>query len=142
MALELGTSTFDIFTITDGPVLVYSVIGHCTELIAGTALPTLNFTPTDAGGQTELGDSAGDIDTDAINTVYTWTGLLAGLLTPCVGIGHLALDGAEAGIQSPIVLTSGVIAVLDATAAAVTGGLIDWYIVYVPLMADGLIVIA
>lgn len=142
VALELGTATFDIFTITDGPVLVYSFIGHITELIAGTALPTPNITPTDAGGQTELSDSAADIDTFAVNTLFTYTGLLAGLLTPCVGIGHLDLTGAQASIPTPIILNSGVIAILDATAAAVTGGLIDWYITYVPVMAAGLIVAA
>jgi len=142
VALELGTATFNIFTITNGPVLVYSLLGHSTELIAGTALPTLEFTPTGGGAQTELADSAADIDLDAVNTLYTWTGLLAGLLTPCVGIGHMDLTGAQASIPTPIVLHSGVIAVTDVTAAAVTGGLLDWYIVYVPLMADGLIVAA
>ena len=83
-----------------------------------------------------------NIDTDAINTLYTWTGLLAGLLTPCVGIGHMDLSGAQASIPTPIILTSGVIAVTDATGVAVTGGLIDWYITYVPVMAAGLIVAA
>ena len=142
VALELGTATFDIFTITNGPVLVYGIIGHATELIAGTALPTLQFTPTGGGAQTEMCDSAADIDTDAINTLYTYTGLLAGLLTPCVGIGHLDLTGDQASFAHPITVTSGVIAVTDATGVAVTGGLIDWYITYLPLNALGLIVAA
>ncbi len=142
VALELGTATFDIFTITDGPILCFSLIGHATELVAGTAIPRLQFTPTGGGAQSGLCVAAADIDTDAINTLYTWTGLLAGLLTPSVGIGHLDLTVAQAGFASPITLTSGVIALTDATAAAVTGGLIDWYITYLPLIDAGLIVAA
>ena len=142
VALELGTATFNIFTITGGPLLVYSIIGHCTELIAGTAIPRLQFTPTGGGAQTGLCAAAADIDADAINTLYTWTGLLAGLLTPCVGIGHLDLTAAQAGFALPLTFTSGVIALTDATGVAVTGGLIDWYITYLPINTAGLIVAA
>jgi len=140
VGLELGTATFNLFTITNGPVLVYRLIGHATELIAGTAVPRLAFTPTGGGAQTFLSAAAADIDTDAVNILYTWDGLLAGLLTPGVGIGHLDLTGAEAGFVSPITLVSGVIALTDTTAGAVTGGLIDWYISYLPLNDTGLIV--
>lgn len=142
LGLELGTATFNIFTITDGPVLLYRLIGHCTELIAGAALPRLAFTPTGGGAQTFMCAAAADINTDAINTLYTWTGLLAGLLTPGVGIGHLDLTAAEEGFFAPICYTSGVIAITDATAAAVVTGVIDWYITYLPLNAAGLIVAA
>ena len=142
VALELGTATFNIYTITGSPVLVFSLFGHATQLIAGTALPQLEFLPTGGGAQSDLSAAAADIDTDAINTLYTWTGLIAGLLTPCVGIGHLDLTGAQAMFTSPITLVPGTIIVTDATAVAVTGGLIDWYITYLPLLDAGLIVAA
>lgn len=142
VALELGTATFNIFTITNGPVLVFGLFGHSTELIAGTAAPQLEFLPTGGGAQSDLSGPAADIDTFAVNTVFGWTGLIAGLLTPGVGIGHLDLTVAQANFLAPLTLWSGTIIVTDATAAAVTGGLVDWYISYIPFNAAGLIVAA
>ena len=142
VALELGTATFNIFTITNGPVFVFGLVGHSTELIAGTALPQLEYLPVGGGAQSDLCAAAADIDTDAINTVYGWTGLIAGLLTPGVGIGHLDLTAAQANFLCPLTVHTGTIIVTDATAAAVTGGLIDWYITYIPFLATGLIVAA
>ena len=142
VALELGTATFNIFTITDGPVLVFGLIGHQTEQVAGQCTPQLEFLPTGGGIQSDLSGIAADIDTFAVNNVYGWTGLVAGLLTPGVGIGHLDLTAAQANFVCPLTLWSGTIIVTDATAAAVTGGLIDWYITYIPFNAAGLIVAA
>lgn len=128
----------NLFTITGGPVLVYSLVGHVTTVIgAGLAVPQLWFTPTGGGGVTALCDAAASIAADAVNTLYTWTGLLAGLLTPGVGIGHLDLTGAEAGFVSPLTLTAGVISLVNAVTAV--SGVIDWYIAYLPF-ADATVI--
>ena len=128
----------DLFTITGGPVLVYALFGHVTTLIgAGLAVPDLSFTPTGGGALTALCAAAASIANDAVNTLYTWTGLLAGLLTPGVGIGHLDLTGAEAGFASPITLTAGVISLVNAVDSV--AGVIDWYITYLPF-ADATII--
>lgn len=130
----------DLFTITGGPVLVWRLFGHVTTLIgAGLAVPQLWFTPTGGGAITALCAAAASIAADAVNTLYTWTGLLAGLLTPGVGIGHLDLTGAEAGFASPIAMTAGVISLVNAVDAL--AGVIDWYITYLP-MADTTIITA
>lgn len=131
----------DLFTIANSPVLVYALFGHVTTVIgAGLAVPQLQFTPTGGGAQTVLCAAAASIDGDAVNTLYTWTGLIAGLLTPGVGIGHLDLTGAEAGFAHPITFTPGVIALTNAVDAL--SGVIDWYIVYLPMLSTGIITAA
>ena len=123
----------DLFTIAGGPVQLIALFGHVTTVIgAGLAVPDLSFTPTGGGALTALCAAAAAINLDAVNTLYTWTGLLAGLLTPGVGIGHLDLTGAEAGFNSPITLTAGVISLVNGVTAV--SGVIDWYVAYLPLL--------
>jgi len=141
VALELGTATFNIFTIANSPVLVASLFGYCTELIAGAALPRLQFTPT-VGVETPLCAAAADIDTDAIGTLYSWDGLAASQLIPSAVLGAMGLIATSEWDGKFIILAPGVINVTDATAAAVTGGLIDWYITYLPLLDTGVITAA
>lgn len=129
-----------LFTITGGPVQVYRIIGHVTTVIGGgLAVPQLAFLPTGGGAITDLCAAAASIAADAVNTLYTWTGLLAGLLTPGVGIGHLDLTGAEAGFASPITMTAGSINLINAVSAVT--GVIDWYISYLPF-ADATVITA
>jgi len=119
-----------LWTIANSPILVFGLFGHVTTLIgAGLCVPRLAFTPTGGGAQTFLCAAAASIAADAVNTLYTWTGLLAGLLTPGVGIGHLDLTGAEAGFTSPLTFTPGLIQLTGAVDAL--AGVVDWYLAYV-----------
>ena len=141
VALELGTATFNSFTIANSPVQIVDLFGRCTQLIAGTALPRIQFTPT-GGALVPLCAAAVDIDTDAVNTIYTWSGLIAGVLTPSVQIGAADIAATANWGGGNLKLVPGVISITDATAAAVTGGLIDWYITYLPLLDTGTITAA
>lgn len=126
-----------LFNITGGPILVHALFGRVTTVIgAGLAVPVLAFTPTGGGALSNICTLAASIAADAVNTLYTWTGLLAGVLTPGVGIGHLDLTGAEAGFVAPLTFVPGVIALVN-TVDAVTG-VIDWYICYTPVV-NGLV---
>ena len=134
---DLGTAAWDIFEINAGDILVTHLMGIVTTLIAGGApVPRIQFTP-DGGGLTPMCAAAADIITDAIDTIYTWDGTIAGALGPAgatsVGVGY---TGMEIGYQ---VLIPGVISITDANAAA-TGGVIDWIIHYVPLDTDSVVV--
>jgi len=129
-----------LFTITGGPVHVYALFGHVTTVIgAGLATPQLAFLPTGGGAISDLCAAAASIATVAVNVLLTWTGLLAGLLTPGVGVGHLDLTGAEGGFAAPLTMTAGTIRLINATDAV--SGVIDWYIVYLPF-ADATVITA
>lgn len=133
VALELGTAAFNLFTIANGLVAIKALFGHSTELIAGTCLPRLQFTPT-GGALTPLCVAAVDIDADVANSFYTWTGLVGGTLTVGAVIGVSDLNANAQWSGGSDVLVPGIISLTDATAAAVTGGLIDWYVIYMPLV--------
>ena len=137
---DLGTAAWDIFTITGGDILVTSLYGIVTTLIAGGApVPRIQFTPTAgaAPALTPMCAAAADIIADAIDTIYTWDGTIAGQLAPAgvasVGVGYA---GMEVGYQ---VLVPGVISITDADNNA-TGGVIDWILHYVPLDTDSRVV--
>jgi len=137
-AAELGTAAFNIFTVANGVVAIRYMFGVCTQLIAGTALPRLQFTPT-GGALTPLCAAAADIDTDAVNSMYCWTGLVGGALTVSAVIGLLDLAANSVWHGSYNTMVPGIISVTDATGVAVTGGLIDWYVIYVPLVDTAVI---
>ncbi len=129
----------DLFTITGGPVQIIAIVGHVTTLIgAGACVPDLSFTPTGGGALTALAAAAASIANDAVNSMYTWSGLLAGQITVGPGIGHLACD-ADIGFINPITLCAGVISLVNAVSAL--SGVIDWYACYLP-MADGTLIVA
>ncbi len=141
VALELGTAAFNVFTIAGGPIMVAKIIGRSTEVIAGTCLPRLQHTP-DGGALTPLCAAAIDIDTDVANSLYTWSGLVAGALTVggVIGISDINANATWAGGFQTLV--EGIISLTDATGAAVTTGLIDWYIVYFPLTSDAIVTVS
>jgi len=126
----------NLFNVINGPVLVYRIIGLITTVIgAGAAVPRLQF--LSGATLTGLCAAAASIATLGVGTLFTWTGLLAGLLTPNVGLGHLDLTAAEAGFASPITLGTGSIRLTNAVSAV--SGIIDWYIAYMPLRSDGVV---
>ena len=142
LALDIEPAgTADLFTITDGPVLLYRLFGVITTLIgAGAVTLRFAFLPTGGGAQTNMSAISAAINTVAQNICIGWDGALLGVPTVGAGIGHLDLTGAEAGFASPITCTSGTIRLVAAVGG--TTGVIDWYISYLPLNADGLIVAA
>lgn len=141
VAAEIGTAAFNIFTVANGVVAIKYLFGVVTQLINGTALPRLQHTPT-GGALTPLCVAAADIDTDAVNTIYTWTGLVGGTLTPGAVIGVSDLNANAQWSGGLNILVPGVISVTDATGVAVLGGLIDWYVIYMPLVDTAVITAA
>ena len=136
-----GAGTTDLFTITDGPVLLYRLFGVITTVLGiGAGTFRFVFTPTGGGALTNMNAVSGALNGTAQNVCLQWAGTLAAAMVVGVGVGHLDLTGTEAGFASPITVTSGVIGLLVAT--GVTTGVVDWYISYLPLNADGLIVAA
>ena len=121
--------------------MVTSIFGHVTTLIDGTAIPFLAHTPA-GGALVPLCALAVDIDTDVANTLYTWDGLLGGVLTPSVQIGAADIAATANWSGGMLLLVPGVISIVDATGAAVTGGLIDWYITYLALASTTTVVTA
>lgn len=134
-------NTVDLFTITGSPVLLYRLFGVITTLF-GATLGTLQFrfTPTGGGAITDMCAASAALNDTAQNVCLCWDGTLAGTIVVGVGVGHLDLTGTEAGFASPITCTPGTIHLTNAT--GMTSGVVDWYISYLPLTADGLIVAA
>jgi len=133
----IAGADFNIFTVT-GVVVVSHCFGVCTTLIAGAIVPFLEITTVVPAATVPLCTLAVSLDTDVAGTIYGWSGLIAGVLTPsAVGAMELAAGNTWAG--GLIVLTAGVINVDNAIAS--TAGVIDWYITYLPMTTDGEITI-
>ncbi|MDP2729126.1 MAG: hypothetical protein Q8O55_01430 [Dehalococcoidales bacterium] len=127
----------NLFNILGGPVLVYALFGECTVNIGGgAAVPRLQFLSA-AATLSGLCVAATTIAAVVAGTLLTWTGLLAGLLTPAVGLAHLDLTGAEAGFNSP--LTFGIGSVRLTNAVSAVSGIIDWYLAYEPCTPQSLV---
>jgi hypothetical protein len=126
-----GAHNFNIFGIYQGCIKVTALFGHVRVGCTGALLvPVLAFTPTGGGALSNICTlAAGAIW--PINTVLAWSGLLAGILTPTVGIGHgdaaTATEGFNGGY---LTFVPGIISVINATADATAQ--IDWYIRYEP----------
>lgn len=128
---------FNIFNVS-GVILVQYMFGHVTTVIgAGAAVPLIAFTPT-GGAAVPLCTVAVDISTDAVNTIYTWSGLIGGVLTPSIQIGAADLAATAQWSGGMLILVGGIIRITNAVAST---GIIDWYISYLPLQ-DGTIVTA
>lgn len=124
-----GGVDFNIFNVS-APILVQYIFGHVTTAIgAGAAVPRIQFTPT-GGAQVPLCAAAAAINGDAVNTIYTWSGLIAGALTPSAQIGAADLAATAQWSGGMLILVGGIIAVTNAVAST---GIIDWYISYLPL---------
>lgn len=135
LAVDLGLAAFDLFEVNAGDILVTHLYGIVTTLIAGASVPRLQFTP-DGGALTPMCAAAVSIAADAVDTIYTWDGTIAGVLAPAgvasVGVGYA---GMEVGFQ---VLVPGVISLTQGVQA--TAGVIDWILHYVPLDTDSVVI--
>lgn len=125
----VGGANYNIFNVS-APVLVTYMFGHVTTLIgAGAAVPYVQHTPT-GGAAVPLCALAVSIAADVADTIYTWDGLLAGVLTPSVQIGAADLAVTAHWSGGMLILVGGIMSIVNAIAST---GIIDWYVAYLPL---------
>jgi len=132
-----GGADYDIFTVT-GVVLVTELFGHVTTVIgAGAAVPFIEITTVVPAATVPLCALVVDISTDAVDTMYSWDGALAGVLT-ATPVGAKGMPATNTWDGGMIVLTAGVINVDNAVAST---GIIDWYITYLAMSTGAAITI-
>jgi len=114
------------------------MFGVVTTVIgAGLCVPRIQFTPTVGAVQVPLCAAAASIAADAAGTIYTWTGLLAGQLTPGGALGMSDVNANSDWAGGVITLTAGAIELTNAVDAV--SGVIDWYVLYLPQVTGSLI---
>ncbi len=131
--ISFAAAIVDLFDVS-GLCAVYYMFGVVTTVIgAGVCLPRLQFTPTVGAARVPLCAAAATIATDAAGTIYTWNGLLAGQLTPGAALGMSDPNANATWAGGFLTLAAGVID-LDVAVDAVSG-VIDWYVMYLPIVA-------
>ena len=126
-----GAGDVTLFDVS-GLCAVYYMFGVCTTLIgAGLCVPQLQFTPTVGAVQVPLCLAAASIANDVAGTIYTWDGLLGGQLAPGAALG--ASDALATWAGGFLTLVAGEIEITGAVDAV--AGVIDWYIMYLPIVA-------
>ena len=133
--ISFAAAIVDLFDVS-GLCAVYYMFGVCTTVIgAGVCTPRIQFTPTVGAARVPLCLAAAAINADAAGTIYTWDGLLGGQLAPGAALG--ASDALATWAGGFITLAAGVID-LDVAVDAVSG-VIDWYVMYLPIAAGAVI---
>ena len=138
---DFNGAAFNIFNVANSAIIVRALFGHVTTIIAGAAVPRLQFTPQygvggGVGVITPICAAAATINTDAVGTVYNFPlGTIAAQLAPAATIGMAATDETGWG-GSYIILVPGIISVTGAVAAT---GVVDWYISYQPCAPDAIV---
>jgi hypothetical protein len=128
--LPASATTNTLFTATGGLVIVTSLVGQVTTLIGSTATTLAVGLGTPGVG--------GTLDTDGIGTATTITSQEVGtLISPLAssGLGGALAVGSLAGSvvfqANPFVVNSATITAT--TSANAGGGVINWYLTYIPL---------
>ena len=130
--LGSGVTPLNLFRIS-GTVQVGLMFGHVTLGMDATANTLRHvFTPTVAGAALFLNAASATIATDAINTLYVWTGATAGQLVPSTNIGIVGTELIP-WVGNTLILTAGVITLVIGAGAAAVPGVIDWYILFTPM---------
>ncbi len=130
-AFDLQGADVNLFNVS-GMVEVHYMFGVCTTVIgAGLCVPALAFTPTVGAAQVPLCLAAASIALDAAGTIYTWDGLLGGQLGPGAALG--ASDALATWAGGFLTLVAGEIEITGAVDAV--SGVIDWYLMYLPIAA-------
>jgi len=118
-----------------GPVLVTSLFGIATTIIAAAGTPRLEFTEPDGGAPVVM-SIAGAIAA-AVNDIIGWDGDAGVAVAQGANVGMFAAN--ESAWAGYIILTEGVIRIHEFGDAAATTGTIDWYVTYLPLAEATLI---
>jgi hypothetical protein len=124
-----------LFTVTGGPILVKAIVGVVTTLIVGAANGTLQATTTEPAATTALSTTVA-INDDAVGTTYRFIGA-TGVLTPVTN-GAAIIDPVTVG-DCGFLVPVGNINFLGSAARA---GNIKWYMIYVPLSPNSVVVAA
>jgi len=126
---SIGATPFNIFGIVGGSIIVKALYGHATLAAAGAAqTPRMSYNPTANPGVVNISAAVGAAATP-INTLFTWSGVAAGLLTRSA-LGWMdATTVTEAFVGGYMTFGPGIIGVTNA-AAADADLVVDWYIFY------------
>ena len=131
-ATDWTGANFNIFQVLGGAISIKRIWGVLTTACTGALLvPYLNFTPTGGGATTALCALAVG-GAWPINTILTWSGVNAGVLTVNSAIGHTQASGTatETFSGNELLMVPGIIGIVNATTDA--SAVIDWYIEFTP----------
>ena len=138
-ATDWTGANFNIFQVLGGAISIKRIWGVLTTACTGaTLVPYLNFTPTGGGATTALCALAVG-GAWPINTILTWSGVNAGVLTVNSAIGHTQASGTatETFSGNELLMVPGIIGIVNATADA--SAVIDWYIEFTPCDSSSVI---
>ena len=125
-----------IFTITGGPVRA-KIVGLVTTLVVGASNGRLQHITTAPAATVQLNAGAVAINDDAVGTFYYNVGATS-VFTPSAGLGFLLADPVTVE-ETEFLLAPGVVQFLGSAARV---GVIAWYMSYVPLSPDSVVVAA
>ena len=125
-----AVATVNLFQVIGGDVMLTGFYGKVTTLIGGGAATLiLNHTPT-GGAANAMCTTSISIAADAVNTLYTWDGTLAGVLQP-LGVAAVGVGNNVASFSAGNVIV--VPGIIGLAVAVVSTGVIDWVLHYIPL---------
>jgi len=137
--LPASATTSTLFTVTGGLVAITSLVGQVTTAIGGTATNLSLGSGTPGVG--------GTLDTDGIGTATAITSAEVGTLLTVEASSGIAgalvvgsLAGSGAFNARPFVVNSATITAT--TSANAGGGVINWYLSYVPLDSGAFVLAA
>lgn len=126
----ITNADIDLFNVS-GSVIVTSLFGIARTAIAGGGTPNLQFTEPAVPTTTDM--SLAGVLAAQINDVCSWDGDAGGAIVAGAVPGvFLAAESAWAGY---IILSAGIISIIEAGGINPNTGTIDWYISYLPLLA-------
>lgn len=131
----------NMFQVQNSCILIRRMWGHVRTAFTGVATTLLiNYVPAGGGGGTNFcAASAGAAH--AIDVILTWSGVVAGALTPTSVLGHCAASGTatETFSGSDLICAPGNIQFTVGGGADATG-MVDWYIQFWPGDLDARVV--
>lgn len=131
-----NATTDDLFVVSGGPVRA-KIVGLVSTVIGGAANMSLQHTTTDPAATVDLNAAPVAIDADAAGTIYTMVGN-TGVFTPSTGLGFKIGDPVTVE-EVEYILAPGTVKALGSAAQT---GVIKWYMSYVPLSPNSLVVAA
>ena len=123
-----------IFTITGGPVRA-KIVGLVTTLVGGASNGRLQHITTTPSATVELSAGAVAINDDAAGTFYFNLGAWS-TFTPSTGLGFYLMDPVSVE-ETELLLAPGIVQFLG---SAAQDGVIAWYMTYVPLSPNSVVV--